>query len=68
VGVALAFSHMLFNIVGATIWYPLRRVPIEMARWWARVASASKRYAIIHILAFFFALPTLVILIEWLRR
>jgi len=68
VGVALAFSHMLFNIVGAAFWYPLRRVPIEMARWWAGVASASKYYAIIHILAFFFVLPALVILIEWLRR
>jgi sodium-dependent phosphate cotransporter len=68
VGVALAFSHMLFNIVGAGIWYPLRRVPIEMARWWARVASTSKVYAVIHIFAFFFVLPAIVILIEWLRR
>ena len=68
VGVALAFSHMLFNILGAAVWYPLRRVPIEAARWWARVASASKRYAVIHILVFFFVLPILVILIEWLRR
>ncbi len=68
VGVALAFSHMLFNILGAVAWYPLRRVPIEAARWWARVASGSKRYAVIHILAFFFVLPILVILIEWLRR
>jgi sodium-dependent phosphate cotransporter len=68
VGVALAFSHMLFNVVGALIWYPFRRVPIEAARWWAGVASVSKRYAVIHIVVFFFVLPTLVILIEWLRR
>ncbi|MFO8013385.1 MAG: Na/Pi symporter [Phycisphaerae bacterium] len=68
VGVALAFSHMLFNIIGAMLWYPLRRMPIEAARWWAKVASGSKRYAIIHIVAFFFVLPVLVILIEWLRR
>jgi sodium-dependent phosphate cotransporter len=68
VGVALAFSHMLFNIIGAVLWYPLRRVPIEAARWWARVASASKRYAIVHIVVFFFVLPALVILIEWLRH
>lgn len=68
VGVALAFSHMLFNLFGALVWYPLRRVPIEMARWWAGVASTSKRYAIVHIFAFFFVLPVLVILIEWLRR
>ena len=68
VGVALAFSHMLFNILGAGVWYPLRRVPIEAARWWARVASTSKRWAVIHMLVFFFVLPVLVILIEWLRR
>jgi len=68
VGVALAFSHMIFNIIGSAVWYPLRRVPIGMARWWARVASTSKRYAILHLLVFFFVLPVLVILIEWLRR
>ncbi len=68
VGVALAFSHMMFNVIGAGFWYPLRRVPIEMARWWARVASVSKYYAVIHVFVFFFILPALVILIEWLRR
>jgi len=68
VGVALAFSHMLFNIIGAAIWYPARRVPLGMAKWWSRVASHSKRYAVIHIIAFFFLLPLLVILVEWFRR
>ncbi|MBL7140362.1 MAG: Na/Pi symporter [Planctomycetes bacterium] len=68
VGVALAFSHMLFNIIGAGVWYPGRWVPIGLATWWARVASKSKRYAVIHIIVFFFILPVSVILVEWLRR
>jgi len=68
VGVALAFSHMLFNIFGGVIWYPMRRVPIKMALWWARVATRSKRYAVLHLLLFFFALPAVVVLIEWARH
>ncbi|HUU93024.1 MAG TPA: Na/Pi symporter [Phycisphaerae bacterium] len=65
VGVSLAFGHMLFNLLGAAVWYPLRCVPIRMANWWARLAAGSKRYAVLHLLVFFFILPLLVIVSHW---
>jgi sodium-dependent phosphate cotransporter len=66
VGVALAFSHMLFNILGAAVWYPARRVPIELARAWARKACDAKRYAVLYVVLGFFVLPISVILLFWL--
>jgi len=68
VGVALAFSHMLFNIVGAGIWFPLRSVPIGIAKWHAAHSSRSKKWALLHVLVFFFVLPILVIVLYWLFR
>jgi sodium-dependent phosphate cotransporter len=66
VGVALAFSHMLFNILGALVWYPARRVPIEMATWWARKANETKYYAVLYVVVGFFLLPVSVIVLCWL--
>ena len=66
VGVALAFSHMLFNIGGAAIWYPLRRVPIGIALWHAAHSARHKRYAVLHVAVLFFVLPVVVIGLYWL--
>ncbi|MGB2754229.1 MAG: Na/Pi symporter [Phycisphaerae bacterium] len=68
VGIALALSHTMFNVIGVGIWYPLRRVPIRIAHWHARQAARSKRYAVFHVVGFFFVLPLLVILGCWLFR
>jgi sodium-dependent phosphate cotransporter len=68
VGVALAFSHMLFNILGAAIWFPLRAIPIGIAKWHAHHCAGSKRWAILHVIGFFFVLPALVIFSCWLFR
>ena len=68
VGVALAFSHMLFNCAGTAVWYPLRRVPIGLATWWGGVCARQRKYAVLHVSFFFFVLPAVVILVEWLRR
>jgi sodium-dependent phosphate cotransporter len=68
VGVALAFSHMIFNILGASIWYPLRRVPISVALWHARHSAHSKRWAVLHVVLLFFVLPIVVIGLYWLLK
>ncbi len=65
VGVALAFSHMAFNILGSAVWYPLRGVPIAVAEGFARIAARHKRYAVTHVAGFFFVLPVLVIGLYW---
>ena len=66
VGVALAFSHMLFNAIGSAVWYPLRFVPIGIAKWWSRQAARSRYFAVLHVALFFFVLPIVVIGLYWL--
>ena len=66
VGVALAFSHMLFNVIGSVFWYPLKFVPIGIAKWWSRQAARSRYFAVLHITLFFFVLPIVVIGLYWI--
>ena len=66
IGVALAFSHMLFNAIGSLVWYPLRFVPIGIARWWSHQVGRSRYLAVLHITLFFFVLPAVVIGLYWL--
>ncbi|MCK4414873.1 MAG: Na/Pi cotransporter family protein [Candidatus Eisenbacteria sp.] len=41
--IMVAAAHLVFNIMGAAIFYPLRALPIGMATWAGRVASRSRR-------------------------
>jgi sodium-dependent phosphate cotransporter len=66
VGVALACSHLLFNVFGSMIWYPFRRVPITAARWFGGVAARSRHVAVLLTVGAFFGLPLLAILLSWL--
>ncbi|MBN2583868.1 MAG: Na/Pi symporter [Planctomycetes bacterium] len=59
VGLTLACVHLLFNVLGAIIFYPLRWIPIGMANALAAKAAESKRYAIFFVLGVFFGLPLL---------
>jgi sodium-dependent phosphate cotransporter len=60
-GVTAAFAHLIFNICGIMVFYPLKRLPIFCARWLADLASESKRWAIIFVVGVFFVLPLLAI-------
>jgi sodium-dependent phosphate cotransporter len=66
VGVALACSHLLFNVFGSMIWYPFRRVPITAARWFGGLASRSRHVALMLAVGAFFGLPILAIFLSWL--
>jgi sodium-dependent phosphate cotransporter len=63
VAVTVAACHVLFNITGIAIWYPLRRVPIGLASWYGRLAARSTRYAFLFLLTVFFVIPALGLLI-----
>ena len=63
VGVTTAFAHLLFNILGIAVFYPLRRIPIWLATTLAALAAESKKWAVIFVLAVFFGLPLLMILV-----
>lgn len=62
--ISVAFSHLLFNICGICVWYPLRRVPIFLAEKLGGRISNSPIYAIGFVVFVFFLLPiTLIILL-----
>ena len=68
IAATVAVSHVLFNIVGISIWYPLRAVPIGLAQWYGRLASISKRYAFLFLLMVFVVVPVAGLLITELVR
>jgi len=57
VAVAVAFSHLLFNICGIAVFWPLSRIPLSMADFLSRMASRSKLAPFLYILIVFIALP-----------
>ncbi len=64
--ITIAFVHLLFNIFGILFVYPIatvRRIPILMAHALASFTSKSRTLAIVYLVAVFYALPLLVILI-----
>jgi len=61
--VAVAIAHVTFNLIGTVVWYPLRRVPIGLARWYGKLASESRRYAILFLAMVFGVIPVVAIAI-----
>ncbi len=65
---AVAFSHLIFNIFGIAIIWPIERVrniPIISAQWFSEIAIQNKIYPIIYILVVFFIVPlTLIFLVR----
>ncbi len=46
IGLTIAFAHMLFNIFGIVLFYPLRTLPINTALFVGRFASQSRRHVV----------------------
>lgn len=63
VAITVAFAHLCFNISGSIIWYPLRIVPITMARKMAEFTAQSRKLAIIYLVVMFYVIPGLLILL-----
>ena len=64
--VALAFAHLLFNVSAVLLFYPLRRIPITLARKLGDMVMRKRHVSIIIIAIFFFLIPLLVILLSLL--
>lgn len=65
--ITIAFAHLLFNITGILIFYPLRairRIPLILARSIGELAYKKRRYAFIYVSIVFFLLPGLLIFIS----
>jgi len=59
--ITVAFAHLLFNISGMIVWWPLKFVPINLAQKFARIATRKKWIPILYILIVFFLIPILLI-------
>ncbi|HUO86642.1 MAG TPA: Na/Pi symporter, partial [Thermoanaerobaculia bacterium] len=62
--ISVAFSHVLFNLVGSLILYPLppmRRIPLALARGLGAVASRRRWLAVVYVLVVFFGIPLLLL-------
>ena len=66
-GLAIAFVHLGFNLLGILILYPIpaiRHIPVKLAGWLAGIAMHHKWIAIAYVSVFFIALPFFVIVIS----
>jgi len=65
--VTVAFVHLLFNVAGIVLIYPvrpIRRLPINLARYLAHRASRNKLWALLYLVGVFFALPVIFVLVD----
>jgi hypothetical protein len=56
----VAFVHLLFNLFGILIWYPIpfmRRIPIHAARQLGKATRAWKGFPLVYIFFMFFIVP-----------
>ncbi|HUT98324.1 MAG TPA: Na/Pi symporter [bacterium] len=62
-GLAVAFVHMFFNVFGIAIFYPLRVVPLTLAKTLSNLVKKNRAVAIVFIGVIFFLIPVLVIFV-----
>ena len=55
--VSIAFAHLIFNIFGTAIFWPLKRIPIAMATGLSNYTQKSRLIPIAYIVFVFFLLP-----------
>jgi sodium-dependent phosphate cotransporter len=59
--IIVAFSHLIFNISGIVIWWPLKFIPIKIAQEFADLATKNKLFPIIYVIVAFFLIPITII-------
>ena len=59
-GVIIALVHLVFNLTGIVLIYPIaavRNIPLAGARWFAELAVKSRKWALIYVLVLFYGVP-----------
>ena len=57
---AVALSHLIFNILGIGVLWPIKKVreiPIHLAEWFSDLATKNKLYPLLYIFIVFFVIP-----------
>lgn len=62
--IATAFAHVIFNLLSAAIFYPLRKIPIGIAKALGRITTKTRIAAIIYIIVMFYVLPLVLVKIS----
>jgi len=64
VAVTVAFTHLLFNVFGIVIIYPMKSVPIWLAEKFSQITTKSKKNTLVFLIIYFlFFLSPLVLII-----
>jgi sodium-dependent phosphate cotransporter len=66
-GVEIALVHVLFNLSGIALIYPvrsIRRLPLMAAQRLAEVAVKSRKWALIYVLGLFYGLPAALVILS----
>ncbi len=61
IGITAAFAHLMFNICGIVVFYPLRKIPIYFATKLSDLAYRKRRWALVYVLGFFIVIPLVMI-------
>ena len=66
-GIMIAFVHLMFNILGICIVYPMKKIPITLSKKLAKMATEKKRIAVFYVIITFYIIPILYIALKrWL--
>ncbi|MDP6381384.1 MAG: Na/Pi symporter, partial [Phycisphaerae bacterium] len=60
-GLAVAMAHLMFNIGGTCVFWPLKAIPIGMANWLASLCRRSRKWPVLWVVGILYILPTLAI-------
>ncbi len=63
IGITIAISHLLFNMIGIAIFLPLREIPIGMAKTFARWTRHWRFFPLLYVVIMFFLVPIILILL-----
>ncbi len=66
--VMVAFVHLLFNLIGAAVFIPLRRIPITLSEMLAQFVARNRYFALLYIAGMFIVLPVVCIYVFSLFR
>ncbi len=66
-GVEIALVHVLFNLSGRALIYPvpfIRRLPLVAARSLAKSAVESRKWALLYVVGLFYGLPAILVVLN----
>jgi len=64
-GLSVAAAHLLFNLIGVAIFWPLGQMPMGLGKAFARLASHRRIWVLVGVVGLFFVLPAVAVAAVW---